>query len=78
MAVDRLTVSERIQVCGWSLEFNFVTDVDCFLNKAQVYFTPKELDLRVIDVDRRTIVISFSIKAHVVLNWTTVFNSLNA
>ena len=37
VAVDRSTVSERIQVCGWSLEFNVVTDVDCFLNKEQVY-----------------------------------------
>lgn len=31
------TVAENIQVCGWSLEFNVVTDVDCFLNKKQVH-----------------------------------------
>ena len=28
--------AESVLVCGWSLEFNVVTDVDCFLNKNQV------------------------------------------
>lgn len=34
--VKNTTVSEDVLVCGWSLEFNVVTDVDCFLNKKQV------------------------------------------
>ena len=37
VTVKSSTVSENILVCGWSLEFNVVTDVDCFLNKKQVF-----------------------------------------
>lgn len=37
VTVKSSTASENIQVCGWSLEFNVVTDVDCFLNKKQVF-----------------------------------------
>lgn len=36
VTVKSATVAEHIRVCGWSLEFNVVTDVDCFLNKKQV------------------------------------------
>ena len=36
VTVNSATVAEHIRVCGWSLEFNVVTDVDCFLNKKQV------------------------------------------
>ena len=37
VTVKSSTVSENILVCGWSLEFNVVTDIDCFLNKKQVF-----------------------------------------
>ena len=37
VTVKNSTVSENVLVCGWSLEFNVVTDVDCFLNKKQVF-----------------------------------------
>ena len=37
VTVKSSTVSENILVCGWSLEFNVVTDIDYFLNKKQVF-----------------------------------------
>ena len=37
VTVKNSTVSENVLVCGWSLEFNVVTDVDFFLNKKQVF-----------------------------------------
>lgn len=37
VTMKKSTVSENVLVCGWSLEFNVVTDVDCFLNKKQVF-----------------------------------------
>lgn len=37
VTVKNSTVSENVLVCGWSLEFNVVTDVDCFVNKKQVF-----------------------------------------
>ena len=36
VTVKSSTVTETVPACGWSLEFNVVTDVDCFLNKKQV------------------------------------------
>lgn len=44
VTVKSSTVSENIQVCGWSLEFNVVTDVDCFLNKKQVLLSKYKND----------------------------------
>lgn len=32
-------LSQNVPVCGWSLEFNVVSDVDVFLSKTQVWFT---------------------------------------
>ncbi|XP_068695500.1 intermembrane lipid transfer protein VPS13B-like isoform X2 [Montipora foliosa] len=34
--VNGAALAESVPVCGWSLEFNVVTDVDCFLNKNQI------------------------------------------
>lgn len=38
VTVKSSTTTEYVPTCGWSLEFNVVTDVDCFLNKKQVMF----------------------------------------
>lgn len=38
VTVKSSTMTEYVPTCGWSLEFNVVTDVDCFLSKKQVMF----------------------------------------